>query len=145
MNLLDNGPTYSLLLSPTMIRSNLSPPPTYPATSSDLVPFLCANGYTLIFIALLVLLVEDDSNDSRVLRKQQPQLTSHQRRIIGLSEKEREWSKHLHSSCYGYSPVQRNVTVYPAFSHRYCLAKPLMLLKGYYLVRTYRTWSLFLI
>ena len=41
-DLLDEGLTFSLLLSPTMIRSNLSPSPKSPATSSDLVPFLCA-------------------------------------------------------------------------------------------------------
>ena len=41
-DLLEDGITCSLLLSPTMVRPNLSPSPKSPATSSDLVPFLCA-------------------------------------------------------------------------------------------------------
>jgi len=106
--------TYALLLSPMMIKSNLSPPPTFPATFWDLVPFLCAGGLALIFTALLVLLVEDDPNDSKGVGEQQSQLATHQRRFVGLSEKEREWSTRLHSSYYGYSPVQKNVTGSPA-------------------------------
>jgi hypothetical protein len=97
-----------------MIRSNLSPPPTFPATFWDLVPFLCAGGLALIFTALLVLLVEDDPNDSKVLGEQHSQLASYQRRFVGLSEKEREWSTRSHSSYYGRSPVQKNVTSSPA-------------------------------
>jgi hypothetical protein len=54
-----------------VIRSGRSPPLTFPATFWDLVPFLCAGGLTLIFTALLVLLVEDDSNDSKLLGEQQ--------------------------------------------------------------------------
>ena len=33
--------------------------------------------------------------------------------LVGLSEQEREWSTCSHSSYYGYSPVQRNVTSSP--------------------------------
>ena len=73
-----------------MIRSSLSSPPAYPATFWDLVPFLCASGYAPNLPALLVLFVEDDSNDSKVLGEQQSQLTNHQRRIVDLSEKECE-------------------------------------------------------
>jgi len=123
MNLLDSGPTYLLSLSPTMIRSNLSPPPTYPATFRDLVPTLCASGYTLIFIALLVLLVEDDRKDSKVLGEQQSQLTIHQRRIVGLSEKERNgpcirnratMAIRRPEECHGFPA---SVTVTPWLSH----------------------------
>ena len=93
-----------------MIMSNLSPPPTFPATFWDLVPFLCAGGLALIFTAILVLLVEDDPNDGKVLGgEQRSHLASYQRRFVGLSEKEREWSTRSHSSYYGYSPVQRKV------------------------------------
>ena len=122
MNPLDTDP-YALSLSPTMIRSNFFSPPTWPPTLWDLIPFLCASGYALIFTALLVLLVEDDSNDSKVLGEQQSQLTSQERWIVGLTEKERESSMHSQSSYYGYSPVQRNVTGhgFPGFSH---LGKP---------------------
>ena len=45
-----------------------------------------------------------------MLGEQQSQLISYQRRFVGLSEKEREWSMRLHSSYYGYSPVQKKVT-----------------------------------
>jgi hypothetical protein len=83
-----------------VIRSNLSPPPTFPATFWDLVPFRWAGGLALIFTALLVLLVEDDSNDSKLLGERQSQLTSFQRRFVGLSEKEREWSMLSQSSYY---------------------------------------------
>jgi hypothetical protein len=104
----------SPLLSLTVIRSNLSPPPTFPATFWDLVPFLCAGGLALIFTALLVLLVEDDSNDSKLLGEQQSQRTSYQRRFVGLNGKEREWTMRSQSSGYGYSLVWRNVTDFPA-------------------------------
>ena len=60
-----------------MVGSNLSPPPTFLATFWDLVPFLCAGGLALIFTALLVLLAEDDSNDSKVLGEQHSQLASY--------------------------------------------------------------------
>jgi len=103
-NILDNGPTCSLLLSPTMIWSNLG----------DLLPFLRAGGLALIFTSRLVLLVEDNSNDSTVLSEQQSQLTSYQRPKVGQSEKEREWSTRSQSSYYGYSSVQRNITGSPA-------------------------------
>ena len=46
-DLLDDGLTCSLLLSPTMIRLNPSPSPKFPATSLDLVPFLCATVFPL--------------------------------------------------------------------------------------------------
>jgi hypothetical protein len=130
-----------------MIRSNLSRPPTFPATSWDLVHFLCAGGLALIFTALLVLLVEDDSSDSELLGEQQSQLTSYQRRFVSLSEKEREWSKLSQSSYYGYSPVQRNVPGSPAAvtataqtsRHQHPV------FPKDYLVRIHRTCSLFLI
>ena len=99
---------------PTMIMSNLSPPPTFPATFWDLVPFLCAGGLALIFTALLVLLVEDDSSDRKVLGEQRSQLASYQRRFVGLSEKEREWSTRPHSSYYSYSPFQKKAMGSPA-------------------------------
>ncbi len=99
---------------PTMIMSTLSPPPTFPATFWDLVPFLCAGGLALIFTTLLVLLVEDDSSDSKVLGEQRSHLASYQRRFVGLSEKEREWSTRPHSSYYSHFPIQRNVTGSPA-------------------------------
>ena len=88
---------------PTMIMLNLFPPPTF----WDLVPFLCASGLAPTFTALLALPAEDDSNDSRVLGEQRTHLASYQRRFVGMSEKEREWSTHSHSSYYGYSPIQR--------------------------------------
>ena len=48
-------------------KSNLSLP------LWDLVPFLCGGGLTLTFTVPLVLLVKDDSNDSKVLGKQHSQ------------------------------------------------------------------------
>ena len=48
-NLLGRDLTRSPYSLSTMIRSNLSPPPTFPATFWDLVPFLCAVGLALIF------------------------------------------------------------------------------------------------
>jgi len=71
-----------------MTRLNL---PARPRHSGDLLPFLRAGDLALIFPLLLVLLVEDNSTDSTVLGEQQSQLTSYQRRFVGLSEKEREW------------------------------------------------------
>jgi hypothetical protein len=82
------------------------PAPNVPSDCLGLVPFLCAGGLALIFTALLVLLVEDHSNDSKLLGEQQSQLTIFQRRFVGLSEKEREWSIRSQSSYYGYSPVR---------------------------------------
>jgi len=79
--------------------------PDDPATFWDLVPFFCAGDLALIFTAL-TLLVEDESNDSKVLGEQQSQLTSYQRRFVGLSLKERESTMRSQSSYYGYSPVQ---------------------------------------
>jgi len=68
----------------------------------DLVPFLSTSGLALIFTVLLILVVQDDSNDSKVLDVQQ--------RFVELSGKEREWSMRSQSSYYGDSPVQRNAT-----------------------------------
>jgi hypothetical protein len=99
---------------PTAITLNLSPPPTFPATFSDLVPFLCVGGLALIFTALLVLLVDDDSTDCKVLGEQQSQLTSYQWQFVRLSEKEREWPMRSQPNYYGHSPVQTNVTGSPA-------------------------------
>ena len=84
------------------------------ATFLDLVPFFCAGGLALTVTTLFVLLTEDDPNDSKVLGKQQSQFTSYQQQFLGLSEKEREWSMRSHSSYYGYSPFQTNVTGPPA-------------------------------
>ena len=53
-------------------------------TFSDLVPFLCVGGLALTVPILFVLLTEGDSNDSKVLGKQQSQLTSYQQRFVGL-------------------------------------------------------------
>jgi hypothetical protein len=113
-NLRDNSPTRSLLLSPTMVRLNLSPPQTFPATFWDLVPFLYVGSLALVFTAFLVLLAEDGSNESKVLGEQPSQLTSYQSWFVGLREKERERSMRSQSSYYGYSSVQRNVTGSPA-------------------------------
>jgi hypothetical protein len=93
-----------------MIKSNLSPPPTFPATFADLVPFLCAGLLALIFTALLVLLVDDDQTDGKLLGESQLSY----RRFVGLSEKEPEWTARPHASYYGYSPVQKTVTRFPA-------------------------------
>ena len=71
-----------------MIRFRTAPRPTLLATFSDLVPCLCDGGLALIFTAFLVLLVQDDSKDSKVLGEQQWQLASYQQRFIGLSERE---------------------------------------------------------
>jgi len=87
---------------------------TFSATFWDLLPFLCACGLALIFTSLLVLLVEDSSNDSTVLGVQQSQVTSYQRRNVGLSEKERGWPMGSQSSYYGDSPVLRNATGSPS-------------------------------
>ena len=108
-NILDSGATFSLLLSPTILRSNLSPPTTF-----SLSPFLHAGRLTLIFTSPHDLLVEDNLSDSTVLSEQQSQLTSYQRRKVGLSEKEREWPIGSQSSYSGDSPVQRNTTGSPA-------------------------------
>jgi hypothetical protein len=113
-NPLNDDLTHSLLLLPTVIRSNFSPLPTFPATFSDRVPFLCAGCLAPVFTALLVLLAEDDSNDNKVLSEQQSQLTSYQRRFVGLREKERERTICSQSSYYGSSPFQRNVKSSPA-------------------------------
>jgi hypothetical protein len=130
-----------------VIRSNLSPPPTFPATFWGLVPFLCAGGLALIFTALLVLLVEDDSSDSKLLGEQQSQLTSYQRWFVGLSEKEREWSMRSQSSYYDIHPSRGTSRVpqlrslllpRPAATSARCFQKG-------YLVRIHRTCSLFLI
>jgi len=67
-NLRDNGPTCSLLLSPTMIRSNLSALPTFQQLSGTSYP--PSRRSRPHFTALLVLLVEDESNDSRVFGEQ---------------------------------------------------------------------------
>ena len=64
---------------------------------------------------LFVLLTEDDLSDSKALGEQQSQFASHQRRFVGLSEKEREWSMRSHSSYYGYSPIPTNVAGSPAY------------------------------
>ena len=91
-----------------MIRSNLSPPPIFSAT------FYSSSALALIFTSVLVLLVEDNSNDSTVLGEQQSQVTSYQRGKVGPSEKEREWPMGSQSSYYGDSTVQRNATGSPA-------------------------------
>jgi len=95
------------------IRSSLSRP-SFLATLSDLAPILCAGRLALIFTALLFLLIEGDSSDSKALGEQQSQFASHQQRLVGLSEKEREWSMRSHSSYYGYSPVPTDVAGSPA-------------------------------
>jgi hypothetical protein len=95
-----------------MIRSNLPPPQRSRRLLGPRT--LPLRSLALIFTALLVLLVEDDSSDNKLVGDQQSRLTSYRRRFVGLSEKEREWSIRLHSSYYGYSPVQRNVTGSPA-------------------------------
>jgi hypothetical protein len=79
-----------------------SPCPTFSATASNLTPFLCANDLALNFIVIPVLVVGDVSNDGKV------------RRVVGLSEKEREWATRSHSNCYDHPPVQKNVTGSPA-------------------------------
>jgi len=81
-----------------MISTNLSPPPTCSVTFWDLLPILCACSLALIFTSLLVLLVEDNSNDSTVFGEQQSQLTSYQRREVSRSEKERHWPMGSQSS-----------------------------------------------
>jgi len=91
-NLLDNGSTCSLLLSSHDDQVEPLHTPDVPATFWDLVPFFCAGDLALIFTALLTLLIEDESNESKVLGEQQLQLTSYQRRLVGLGEKERESS-----------------------------------------------------
>ena len=80
----------------------------------DLLPFLRAGRLTLISTSPHDLLVENNLYDSTVLGEQQSQLTSYQRRKVGLSEKEREWPIGSQSSYYGDSPVQRNATGSPA-------------------------------
>jgi hypothetical protein len=57
----------------------------------------------------LFLLVEDDSNDSKVLVEQQLRLTSYQWQSVCLSEKERECSMRSQSSYSMDSLIQRNV------------------------------------
>jgi len=105
-----------LRYSLTLVHDDqLGPPhPTSSKTFSDLVPILCAGGLALIFTALLVLLVEDDSNDSKVLGEQRSHLASYQQRFVGLNEKEREWSTRSHSSYYSYSPILKKATGSPS-------------------------------
>ena len=73
-NLLDDGLAPTLLFSSTMTRSNLSLPPTFLATFSNLVPFLCAVVLPAFSPPSLVLLAENGSTDSKVLGEQQSQL-----------------------------------------------------------------------
>ena len=80
------------MLTLTLAHDDLVEPLPAPDILGDLLPFLRAGGLALIFTSLPVLLVEDNSNDSTVLSEQQSQLTSYQRRKVGLGEKEREWS-----------------------------------------------------
>ena len=108
----------------TMIRSNLSPPPTFPATFWDLVPFLCAGSLALISTALLILLVEDDSSDSRVHSEQWSHLASHQRRFVGLSEKEREWSTRFVLELLQLFSYPEKVHGLSSFGHCYCQVQP---------------------
>jgi hypothetical protein len=75
-------------LSPTMIRSNLSPPPTFPTTFWNFVPLLFASVLALRFTALLVL-VENDSNDGKMLVESHS--SGYQRRVVRLHE-EHEWA-----------------------------------------------------
>ena len=72
----------------------------------DLILFFSAGDLTLIFTALLALLVEGESNNSKVPGEQQSQLTNYQRWFIGLSVKECEWFMRSQLSHYGYSPIQ---------------------------------------
>jgi len=58
-----------------MVRSNLS-------ALCDLVPFFGAGDLAHIFTAPLGQLVEDESNDSKVLGEQQLQLTSYQQWFV---------------------------------------------------------------
>jgi len=99
-NTLDNGPTCSPL---TLVHDDLDEP-RRPFT---LPPRLRSRPH---FTSRIVLLVEDNSNDSAVIGEQQSRLTSYQRRKVGLSKKAREWSMRSQSSYYGYLSVQRNVT-----------------------------------
>jgi len=143
-NLLDNSPTCSPL---TLAHDDQVEPlrsPDVPATFWDPVSFFCAGDLAPIFTALLVLLVEDESNDNTVLGEQQSQLTSYQRWFVGLSEKEREWPMHSQSSYYDQShaswvPQLRSPS----------LPSPVTTSAQYfqdgYLVRIYRAWSLTLI
>jgi len=108
-NVLDNGPTCSLLLSPTMIWLNLPPPILRDFLGPPTI--LLRRRLALIFTSLLVLLAKDNSNDSKVLGEQQSQFTRYQRRTVGLSEKERKSSMRSQSGYYGHSPVQWNATV----------------------------------
>jgi len=88
--------------------------PRFSATFWNLLPFLWAGAFALIFTSHLVLLIEGDSNDSTVLGEQQSQLTSYLRRKTGLREREREWPMGSRSSYYSDSPVQRHSTGSPA-------------------------------
>ena len=101
-DLLDDGLTRSLLLSPTMIRPNLSPSPKFPASPSDLVPFLCAVVLPSFLPPSLVLSAEDGSTDSKVLGEQQP---------TTVRGKKREWIMRSQSSYYGYEGCHRSAAV----------------------------------
>ena len=84
MDLLENGPTLSPLLPPTMVESNLtsSPGTLYvpsPAVSSLSSPLSSS------------LLIEGDSSDTATLGEQQLRLAGYQRQVVGLSGKERRF------------------------------------------------------
>jgi len=114
------------LLTLTLAHDDQVEPPPAPDVPGDFLgPHTFPLGQRLRphFTALFVLLVKGDSNDSKVLGKQQSQLTSHQRRIVGLSEKERNGPCILNRAtmairrpeeCHGFPA---SVTVTPWLSH----------------------------
>ena len=117
-----------------MIRSNLSPSPKFPATSSDLVPFLCAVVLPSLLPPPLVLLAEDGSTDIKMLGEWKSQLPTR------VQRKECEWTMHSHSSYYGYEDRHRSATVTAQTSHH-----EWPVFSNGYLVHVCRAWSLFLI
>jgi hypothetical protein len=68
----------------------LLPAADVPSDLLSLYAFLCAGVLALTITALLVLLIENNSNGSSVPVERQPQLGSCKWRVVGLSEKERE-------------------------------------------------------
>ena len=73
---------------------------------SDLVSILCAGGLALIFTSLPTLIVKCNLNGIKVIGGQRSQQASYQR------------PKRSHSSYYGYSSVQKNVT--GSYCPHYC-------------------------
>jgi len=137
--------TTALLSHSTLAHDVQVEPLPAPDILGDLSPFLRAGGLALITTSHLVLLVEDNSNDSTVLGEQQSQLTSYQRRKGGARGKEREWPMGSQSS---YLAILLS-RVMPRVPQLRSLHSPVTTSAQYfqkgYSVHIYRAWSIFLI